>query len=169
MVPSQVAFETYMDRMLCMAIVLWFIWSNRNFAVFEVKCQLPFACAVRIRTWLDGWRAVQRPRLIPALATATLTWSPPPVGFDKFNVDGALLSEDDLASYHSLRHHSLVLRLQLRSHRLWKRVRSLGTSRGVESRLDGFDNVSNCQVLVNSLQTHSVRFVLALEPFSRMW
>ncbi|KAH7834977.1 hypothetical protein Vadar_021672 [Vaccinium darrowii] len=73
------------------AYICWFIWKDRNKAVFEQHARCPLQTAEKA---LEAWKefndvAVGKPNVC-APAVPKPLWQPPEVGLVKFNTDGAL-------------------------------------------------------------------------------
>ncbi|KAL9435897.1 hypothetical protein AB3S75_022042 [Citrus x aurantiifolia] len=75
----------------------WIIWSARNHVLFRGKRDEPCIIAAKAEAIVDSFKRIQAPgRILTAgdQMTARASWSPPPSGWVKINVDVAINLEE---------------------------------------------------------------------------
>jgi ribonuclease HI len=81
------------------ATILWSLWKNRNSKLWEDIDNSSEFIVTRAKTTINEWSCIQRAKLPMNNANTSLTWSKPPEGTIKCNVDAASFNNNSIMGY----------------------------------------------------------------------
>jgi len=81
------------------ATILWSLWKNRNSKLWEDIDNSSGFIVTRAKTRINEWSCMQRVKLPMNNVDTSLTWSRPPEGTIKCNVDAAFFNNNSIMGY----------------------------------------------------------------------
>jgi len=87
------------QQQILVAMTLWSLWKSRNTKLWEASDTSPASIVTRAKDTLNEWSCMQRAKLPLDEAEAYHSWSKPPAGMIKCNVDTAALNNDAIMGY----------------------------------------------------------------------